>query len=297
MRRFIRSFLLLLAFVALSRPAAAQLTTGPALLVTPQWLSQHQHDNDVIILQVGPTGGYPKEHIAGSQFLSMRDISTPFQPGTLNLEMPPEATLYRTLETFGIGDRSRVVVVFDSAWVSPSTRLLFTLGYAGLGDRAVFLDGGLAAWKQAGLPVTADVPSVAPGRITVHVVPAVIVDNAYVAAHQSAPKAKLVDARASEFFTGAARGEMSAGHIPGAVNIPFTSFSDSTDRILPQAQIEERFRAAGVQPGDTVIAYCHIGQQATVVLLAARLTGHPVRLYDGSFQDWSMRKLPTEGGK
>jgi thiosulfate/3-mercaptopyruvate sulfurtransferase len=108
--------------------------------------------------------------------------------------------------------------------------------------------------------------------------------------------AKVIDARAAEFYAGAARGEMLAGHIPGAISLPFTSFNDSTMRMLPAAQIEAKFHAAGVQPGDTVIAYCHVGQQATVVLLAARLTGHPVRLYDGSFQDWSMRNLPTEGG-
>jgi thiosulfate/3-mercaptopyruvate sulfurtransferase len=286
----------LLALVLTGR-AQAQLTTGPSLLVSAEWLSQHQHDKELVILQVGPEAGYQKEHIAGSQFVQLKEFSTPFQPGTLNLEMPEEATLRAALEKHGVSDRSRVVVVFDSEWVSPSTRVLFTLGYAGLSDHAVLLDGGLAAWKKAGYPVTADVPTVMAGRITTHVIPAVIVDNAYVARHQNAPRARLVDARATEFFGGAARGEMLTGHIPGAVSLPFTSFSDSTNRMLPAAQIEAKFRTAGVQPGDTVIAYCHVGQQATVVLLAARLTGHPVRLYDGSFQDWSMRKLPTEGGQ
>jgi thiosulfate/3-mercaptopyruvate sulfurtransferase len=44
-----------------------------------------------------------------------------------------------------------------------------------------------------------------------------------------------------------------------------------------------------VKPGDTVIAYCHIGQQATAAIFAARTLGHPVLLYDGSFEDWSKR--------
>jgi thiosulfate/3-mercaptopyruvate sulfurtransferase len=291
-----RRIALLLALVLVGR-AHAQLTTGPSLLVTAQWLSQHQHDKDLIILQVGPEGGYQKEHIAGSQWIQLKEISTPFQPGTLSLEMPAEGALRTALEKHGISDRSHVIVVFDSEWVSPSARVLFTLGYAGLSDRAMLLDGGLAAWKKAGYPVTADVPAVTTGRITTHVIPAVIVDNVYVAAHKNAAHARVIDARAPEFFAGAARGEMSPGHIPGATSLPFTSFSDSADHMLPVVQIEAKFRAAGVQPGDTVIAYCHVGQQATVVLLAARLTGHPVRLYDGSFQDWSMRKLPVEGGK
>ncbi|MEO5800192.1 MAG: rhodanese-like domain-containing protein, partial [Gemmatimonadales bacterium] len=52
--------------------------------------------------------------------------------------------------------------------------------------------------------------------------------------------------------------------------------------------------AAGIAPGDTVVAYCHIGQQGTMVLWAARIAGHPVKLYDGSMNDWTNRKLPLD---
>gem|GEM_PF-1578746 len=55
------------------------------------------------------------------------------------------------------------------------------------------------------------------------------------------------------------------------------------------------FTKAGVKPGDTVIGYCHIGQQATAVLFAARTLGHTVLLYDGSFEDWSRHaEYPVE---
>jgi thiosulfate/3-mercaptopyruvate sulfurtransferase len=49
-----------------------------------------------------------------------------------------------------------------------------------------------------------------------------------------------------------------------------------------------------VKPADTVIAYCHIGQQATATIFAARTAGYKVMLYDGSFEDWSKRNLPVE---
>jgi thiosulfate/3-mercaptopyruvate sulfurtransferase len=60
-------------------------------------------------------------------------------------------------------------------------------------------------------------------------------------------------------------------------------------RLKPRGELEALFRSAGVKPGDTVIGYCHIGQQVTAMLLAARTLGHPVLLYDGSFEDWSRR--------
>ncbi len=269
------------------------------MLVTPQWLAQHQHDKNIAILQVGPPAGFKAGHIAGSQFIQLSDISTPFQQGTLNLEMPAEATLISAFEKRGVSDGSKIVVVFDSEWVSPATRVVFTLGYLGLSANTVFLDGGLAGWQKAGLPVSRDSTAAIAGHISKHVIPSLIVDNGYVAAHKSASRAHVIDARAPNFFTGPAneRNQMLAGHVPGAMNVPYTSVFNDNNFVLPKTQLDALFAAAGVQPGDTVVAYCHVGQQATAVLFAARIAGHPVRLYDGSFQDWSMRKLPTEGGQ
>jgi thiosulfate/3-mercaptopyruvate sulfurtransferase len=58
-------------------------------------------------------------------------------------------------------------------------------------------------------------------------------------------------------------------------------------------EIRAAFAKAGVKPDDTVITYCHIGQQATATLFAARTLGYKVLFYDGSFEDWSRRDLPV----
>ena len=90
---------------------------------------------------------------------------------------------------------------------------------------------------------------------------------------------------------------MAPGHVPGAeqhavqLAVPWHRFAALT------YSLRAIFRAAGVAPGDTVIAYCHVGMQATAVVLGARLIGQPVRMYAGSFHDWSDHKLPTETGK
>jgi thiosulfate/3-mercaptopyruvate sulfurtransferase len=60
--------------------------------------------------------------------------------------------------------------------------------------------------------------------------------------------------------------------------------------MVDRARVETLFRSAGVKPGDTVVAYCHIGQQGTAVVFGARLLGHQVVLYDGSMQDWASNK-------
>jgi thiosulfate/3-mercaptopyruvate sulfurtransferase len=84
------------------------------------------------------------------------------------------------------------------------------------------------------------------------------------------------------------------GHLPGARNIPFSSVTTTDLNLKSPEQLEALFKEAGVAKGDRVIAYCHIGAQATAVVFAARSLGIDAVLYDGSFQDWARRGLPVE---
>jgi thiosulfate/3-mercaptopyruvate sulfurtransferase len=85
------------------------------------------------------------------------------------------------------------------------------------------------------------------------------------------------------------------GHIAGAKSIPYTAITDEKLRFKSPAELAAIFAKAGVKPGDTIVGYCHIGQQATGMLLAAKSLGHKVLLYDGSFEDWSARSgYPVE---
>ena len=89
--------------------------------------------------------------------------------------------------------------------------------------------------------------------------------------------------------TAPSRPSASAATFRKAINIPFSSISDGRGRIsLPD--LKRTFEAAGIHAGDTVVAYCHVGQQATAVVFAARLLDIPVMLYDGSFQDWATKQ-------
>lgn len=276
-------------------PAAAQSDQG--VLVTPRWLQQHLGDADLVILQVGTRGTFDKEHVARSQFLQVSDVSLLEPPGN---EMPPEDSLRHQLEKFGISDNSRLVVVMSDEYVPQSGRVMFTLFYAGLGDRTVLLDGGLPEWKRAGLPVTSAMQPAKPGKLTRRFNPQLIVDHVFMQSHSATDHVRLVDARTPNYYAGEdftdQRGVHLVGHIAGARNIPFNTVLDDSNRVLPRAKLLELFKAAGITPGDTVVAYCHSGQQATVILLAARRAGFPTRLYDGSMNDWQARKLPLIKG-
>jgi thiosulfate/3-mercaptopyruvate sulfurtransferase len=288
--------LLAIALVA----STGQAQSGASLLVTPALLADELRDPRLVLLHVGPKEDYDAGHIAGARFVDLRGMAQEQREGALSLELPDEADLRQRLERLGISDNSRVVVVFGADWISASTRVVWTLQAAGLGGQTRLLDGGTRAWKRAGLPLTTAEPAeAAPGRLTLGADRSIVVDYRWVQSRATAPGVRLIDGRAPMYFEGP-RMDMGggrshdAGHIPGAKNIPFSSLGDDSLFFLPLDQLRQRFAAAGVQPGDTVAAYCHIGQQATVVLFSARLLGHTIRLYDGSMNDWGNRKLPLD---
>ena len=278
-----------------SAPAEGDPKVRESLIVSTDWVSQHIHDDSLVLLQVGEKDEYLAGHIPGAQFITLADISTPRGAG-LTLELPSVAQLEAAFEKLGVSDKSRIVVYFGKDWVTPTARVFFTLDYLGLGDRTSILDGGLPAWRAGGKTVTSVVTVPKPGHFTPRPRTQLVVDAAWVSANLNKPGVMILDARAPKFYTGAEAGQRPrAGHIPSARNIPFSSLVDDANRFKSAGALRELFNAAGVKPGDSVTTYCHIGQQASLLYFAARYLGYEPHLYDGSFEDWSHRpELPVE---
>lgn len=266
-----------------------------SMLVSTAWLAEHLGDRTVVIINIGPRASYDAAHIPGARFLDMSSIAASGQP--LTLELPPVEKLKSSFEDLGVSDNSRIVICFLANYVSPATRVFFTLDYLGLGKQTSLLDGGFEAWRTQGRTVTTDAPAIKRGAITPHPRPELVVDAAWVAANLSKPNVAIVDARAPEFYTGASAGRMPrAGHIPNAVNVPFSSLADDANKLKDSATLRKLFEEAGIKPGKEVVSYCHIGQQATLIYFVAKYLGYDARLYDGSFEDWSRRsELPVVG--
>jgi len=290
--------------LTLATLAAAPSSSGSAvkepLVVTTAWLGDHLHDKGLVIFQIGdqrsrPT--YDAGHIPGAQFLNpFQELSTPRKEGTLNLELPPVATLDSVLESKGISNDSRIVLYFAQEYFTPTSRTLFTLEYMGLAGRVSILDGGLETWKAEGRPVSTEIPQPIPGRFTPDVHADLVVDADFVKEHLTDPRVRIVDARDTSFYNGRETNQGRNGHIPGAASIPFQTLMDSTGKFKSPVILKAQFAQAGVGDGQTVVTYCHIGQQASLVWFGARLLGFPARLYDGSFQDWARRtELPVAG--
>lgn len=268
-----------------------------ALVVDAGWLRSHLQDRDLVLLHVGDRAEYDAGHIPGARFVRQQDVavSSHDHEKGLMLELPSADSLRTVLAGLGISDDSRVVVYYGGDWVSPATRVVFTLDHAGLGARTSLLDGGMRAWVAAGGPVTKEPTPVRTGKLSALRTKPLVVDAAWVQSRIGKPGVAIVDARAASFYDGIEATGPRKGHIPSAKSVPFTELAGDDLRIRTRAELAARFAKAGIAPGDTIVGVCHIGQQATAMLFAARLTGHPVRLYDGSMQEWSRRaELPIE---
>ena len=282
--------------------AHAQAGPRDRLLVSTAWLADHLNDANLVLLHVGERAGFEAGHIPGARYIEMQDVSAPRQEGALSLQLPTIEELLPKLETMGITDDSRIILYWGSDWITPTTRIAFTLDWAGLGERLSILDGGMPQWQREGRALTADAPPARTGRLSPRRPKDSVATIEFVQEHVRAPKPgiMLIDARAPNFYEGAQPSQGVNGHIPGAASIPFTTLAMEDGRITDLAQLRTLFDAAGAKPGDTIVTYCHIGQQATATLFAARLLGYDVRLFDGSMNEWARdrtRPLTTGPGK
>src|SRR5690606_4090845 len=206
-------------------------------------------------------------------------------------EFPPADSMETQLEAAGVGG-DRFVVVGDPI---PAGRAYAAFDLLGLGDRTSVLDGGTDA-----LPAQ-------PGEIMRNGARAgfdtdvredMIVDAEWVHERLDDPDVAILDARPPAEFSGETPGEGidRPGHIPGARNVFWQTLvqSEANPILRDQAELRRLFEQAGVQPDNIVVAYCRTGGQASFLYTVARHLGYDVRLYDGSYIDWSRTDYPVE---
>src|SRR5688500_3249129 len=214
-----KSFLAACLGVFLLAGAVDARDTRSTLLVDAEWLAAHVDDPDLVLLHVGDADEYADGHIAGARLVSLDDISVSEHTRTgLMLQMPTAEDLRKRLQKLGVADDSQIVVYYGSDWVSPATRVVFTLQHAGRGDRTRLLDGGMTAWVRQGGELSKVLPAAPSGTLSPLAMQNLVVDAAYVRANLSTPGTAIVDGRAAAYYDGVQIGG-AHGHVHQAGHV------------------------------------------------------------------------------
>jgi thiosulfate/3-mercaptopyruvate sulfurtransferase len=226
-----------------------------------------------------------KAHIPGARYADLnRDLSAPIGPRTGRHPLPAPYVFARRLGELGIRNDSQVVA-YDEANGSFAARLWWMLRWVGHGAVAV-LDGGFNAWTARGGALQSGEAEVAEQAFTPRIGAQAVVTTAEI---ELEPNALIVDARAADRYAGSVEPiDPVAGHVPGAVNHPFTANLDVDGRFLPAAELKRRWleRLAGRNAKD-VVAMCGSGVTACHNLLSLEVAGlSGAKLYAGSWSEW-----------
>jgi 3-mercaptopyruvate sulfurtransferase SseA len=229
-------------------------------------------------------------HIPGARGVQYDDITTTV--GGVHSELPSVDHLAGVFARAGVSSGSTVVIYSQD--VPMATRAFFSLTYLG-NTRPALLLGGLAAWQAEGRPVSAALATATRGTLEAKPHPEIVAHAPWLKERLGNRSIDIIDTRTpGEYFGGTERhGAVSTGHIPGARLVEWPQlFSEESGFALRSPSELERLMGMGSNNGDTVVTYCTVGYRASVTYFVARYLGRPVKLYDGSYEEWSALGFP-----
>lgn len=228
---------------------------------------------------------YLAAHLPGAVFVDLAtELAGPADASRGRHPLPTREQFQASVRSWGVRDGD-TVVAYDNSGNMAAARAWWMLRNAGVSSVRL-LDGGLAAWQEAGFDVES-------GEVVAESGDVELADGAMpaIGAAEAAGWSRrglLLDARAGERY----RGEIEpvdprAGHIPGALSAPTSENLAADGRFLPADALSERFAALGVDAGVPTAVYCGSGVTAAHQIAALEIAGFPAVLYPGSFSEWS----------
>jgi thiosulfate/3-mercaptopyruvate sulfurtransferase len=283
---------------AAQAPAAQAPAAGPALgarsfeqaVVSTAWLAENLDNPAVRVIEVSVTPGlYERGHIPGAvNFVWHTDFVD-----TVNRDIVSPERFEQLARAAGIGNDTTVVLYGDNSnWFAAWGAWIF-LQYGANDVR--LLDGSRALWEAEGRELAIVPPSPAPGDFTVAQRGNLRVKLPEVLQVVEGQQAKsLIDIRSADEFSGkifAPEGfqELSirAGHIPGAVNIPWKQALNEDGTFKSTDELRALFAAQGIDGSQPIITYCRIGERASHTwFVLSQILGYEVAVYDGSWTEW-----------
>lgn len=295
----IMSVVVAIAFFAFS-PLSAQNSSTKIEFVSPSWVSQNANDPNLRILDVrwSPID-YFTGHLPNAVHLADNLIRQP--KDGLPVQLVDSNKLGDYLSKAGVTDKSKVLIYSDGRDVLGSSQIAYALERIGFKNPVAILDGGLSGYKQTNAAdLTQAFPKYKAGKLNVN-------DNKNIRVNISQVKDLIgkqgivfIDPRPAKAFAGEEKYFTRNGHIPGARNIPWPTFTDPQNphKLKPLSEIEKILADKKIDKSKDIIVTCTTGREASLQYVVLKhLLGYPkVRVYEGSWTEYSQSDLPVETG-
>lgn len=260
------------------------MTTTFHHLVEPRELAQLQ--GDLLIIDLCNDQQYLRGHIPDAVHVSPGELMDghPPAPGKLPEKHRLDALFSRIGLTAG-----KTVIVYDDEGGGWAGRMAWTLDVIGHSNW-LYLNGGLHAWQQDGLPLQADPVAVAPSHCDVVISKKPIVEAEEIIANLASPNFAVWDARSRGEYDGVKVLAQRGGHIPGAIHCEWTTLMDPERGLRIRADSQQRLQQLGLTPDKNIITHCQSHHRSGFTYLVARVLGYPhIRAYHGSWSEWGNR--------
>ena len=260
-------------------------------LVTTEWLQKNLNDPKVRVIEVSVNPGvFERGHVPGAaNFVWHTDLADPVRRDIVSKD-----NLQKLLRETGVNQDSTVVLYGDTNnWFAAWGAWVFDI----YGVKNVkLLDGGRRKWEAEKRELSSQVAAAKPGNVTLAdanpALRARLVD--VLASAEKKSNAKLVDIRSADEFNGkviapAGIQELAirAGHVPGAVNVPWGEAVAADGTFKPAAELKALYAAKGIDGTTPVITYCRIGERSSHTWFAlVKILGYDVKNYDGSWTEY-----------
>lgn len=267
--------------------------------VSPNWVAENTKDANLRILDVR---NLPLDYIDGHLPGAVNIADTAFRGPREGLPVQywENQKLAQIFANSGVTNNSRVLVYSDGRDVLGATMVAYLLERSGVRDIAV-LDGGYKGYTAASQTVTKEFPKYKVDRFTVKDNPAVRVSLSEVRKLIGKKGVTFIDPRPADLFQGKENIWIRNGHIPGARNIPWPTFTDAQNphKLKSLDEIKQILADKKITPADDIIVTCSTGREATLQYVVLKhLLGYPkVRVYEGSWTEYSTQSdLPVATG-